>query len=99
MLIYLVLPGKTVTTKVFSIVTEYSTEVFLSDLYWVTLMMHDLTQVMNCNLLYRKAKYNVFGPISHCFFFFTGICSLATCSLYAHRITSEFFDPLFVAQK
>uniref|UniRef100_A0A8B9JGJ8 Claudin n=1 Tax=Astyanax mexicanus TaxID=7994 RepID=A0A8B9JGJ8_ASTMX len=28
-----------------------------------------------------------------------GICSLTTCSLYAHRITSEFFDPLFVAQK
>ncbi|KAK1798806.1 hypothetical protein P4O66_007089 [Electrophorus voltai] len=28
-----------------------------------------------------------------------GICSLTTCSLYAQRITSEFFDPLFMAQK
>lgn len=28
-----------------------------------------------------------------------GVCSLSACSLYAHRITSEFFDPLFVAQK
>ncbi|KAI4886603.1 hypothetical protein NFI96_000802 [Prochilodus magdalenae] len=32
-------------------------------------------------------------------FILSGICSLTTCSLYAHRITSEFFDPLFVAQK
>ncbi|XP_028847381.1 claudin-10-like [Denticeps clupeoides] len=29
----------------------------------------------------------------------SGISSLAACSLYAHRITSEFFDPMFVAQK
>ncbi|XP_016328829.1 claudin-10-like [Sinocyclocheilus anshuiensis] len=28
-----------------------------------------------------------------------GICSMTACSLYAHRITSEFFDPLFVKQK
>ncbi|TKS67159.1 Claudin-10 [Collichthys lucidus] len=28
-----------------------------------------------------------------------GLCSLSACSLYAHRITSEFFDPMFVAQK
>lgn len=28
-----------------------------------------------------------------------GLCSLSACSLYAHQITSEFFDPLFVAQK
>ncbi|KAG5261610.1 hypothetical protein AALO_G00286300 [Alosa alosa] len=32
-------------------------------------------------------------------FILNGLCSLAACSLYAHRITSEFFDPLFVAQK
>ncbi|KAF7711317.1 claudin-10a [Silurus meridionalis] len=32
-------------------------------------------------------------------FILSGICSMTTCSLYAHRITSEFFDPLFVAQK
>uniref|UniRef100_A0A8C5IB59 Claudin-10-like n=1 Tax=Gouania willdenowi TaxID=441366 RepID=A0A8C5IB59_GOUWI len=29
----------------------------------------------------------------------TGLCALSACSLYAHRITSEFFDPLYVAQK
>ncbi|OXB56571.1 hypothetical protein ASZ78_003492 [Callipepla squamata] len=28
-----------------------------------------------------------------------GLCSMTGCSLYAHRITSEFFDPSFVAQK
>lgn len=33
------------------------------------------------------------------FLFFAGLCSLSACSLYAHRITSEFFDPMFVAQK
>ncbi|KAL1268725.1 hypothetical protein QQF64_034088 [Cirrhinus molitorella] len=32
-------------------------------------------------------------------FISTGLCSLSACSLYAHRITSEFFDPMFVAQK
>ncbi|XP_062383940.1 claudin-10a [Sardina pilchardus] len=32
-------------------------------------------------------------------FILNGLCSLTACSLYAHRITSEFFDPLFVAQK
>ncbi|KAF5899334.1 claudin-10-like, partial [Clarias magur] len=31
-------------------------------------------------------------------FIISGLCSLTTCSLYAHRITSDFFDPLFVAQ-
>ncbi|KAK3568359.1 hypothetical protein QTP86_005440 [Hemibagrus guttatus] len=28
-----------------------------------------------------------------------GLCSLTACSLYAHRIMSEFFDPMFVDQK
>ncbi|XP_044220844.1 claudin-7-like isoform X3 [Thunnus albacares] len=28
-----------------------------------------------------------------------GLCSLSACSLYAHRITSEFFDPMYIAQK
>ncbi|KAG2456440.1 CLD10 protein, partial [Polypterus senegalus] len=28
-----------------------------------------------------------------------GLSSMTACSLYAHRITSEFFDPTFVAQK
>uniref|UniRef100_H3DQA6 Claudin n=2 Tax=Tetraodon nigroviridis TaxID=99883 RepID=H3DQA6_TETNG len=32
-------------------------------------------------------------------FILSGLCSLTACSLYAHQITSEFFDPLFVAQK
>ncbi|KAI4885918.1 hypothetical protein NFI96_030899 [Prochilodus magdalenae] len=32
-------------------------------------------------------------------FFISGLCSLTACSLYAHRITSEFFDPMFMAQK
>ncbi|XP_026879115.2 claudin-10-like isoform X6 [Electrophorus electricus] len=32
-------------------------------------------------------------------FFVSGLCSLTACSLYAHRITSEFFDPMFMAQK
>uniref|UniRef100_A0A8C8GZ00 Claudin n=1 Tax=Oncorhynchus tshawytscha TaxID=74940 RepID=A0A8C8GZ00_ONCTS len=31
-------------------------------------------------------------------FILNGLCSLTACSLYAHRITSEFFDPLFFAQ-
>ncbi|XP_077583758.1 claudin-10-like isoform X3 [Stigmatopora nigra] len=32
-------------------------------------------------------------------FILSGLCSLSACSLYAHRITSEFFNPLYVAQK
>ncbi|MEE6470888.1 hypothetical protein FKM82_009104 [Ascaphus truei] len=28
-----------------------------------------------------------------------GICSLTGCSLFAHKTTSEFFDPTFVSQK
>ncbi|XP_029705327.1 claudin-10 isoform X1 [Takifugu rubripes] len=32
-------------------------------------------------------------------FILSGLCSLSACSLYAHQITSEFFDPLYVAQK
>ncbi|XP_061735048.1 claudin-10 isoform X1 [Nerophis ophidion] len=32
-------------------------------------------------------------------FILSGLCSLSACSLYAHRITSEFFNPMFVAQK
>lgn len=28
-----------------------------------------------------------------------GLCSLTACSLYAHKIMSEFYDPLFVDQK
>ncbi|XP_051782755.1 claudin-10-like isoform X2 [Erpetoichthys calabaricus] len=32
-------------------------------------------------------------------FLLGGLSSMTACSLYAHRITSEFFDPTFVAQK
>uniref|UniRef100_A0A8C6S5J9 Claudin 10a n=1 Tax=Neogobius melanostomus TaxID=47308 RepID=A0A8C6S5J9_9GOBI len=28
-----------------------------------------------------------------------GLCSMTACSIYAHRITTDFFDPLFFAQK
>ncbi|XP_056611060.1 claudin-10 isoform X1 [Triplophysa dalaica] len=43
-----------------------------------------------------KARVVCFAGLN---FICTGLCSLAACSLYAHRITSEFFDPMFVAQK
>lgn len=32
-------------------------------------------------------------------FLSAGLCCMTACSIYAHRITTEFFDPLFVAQK
>ncbi|MEE6470886.1 hypothetical protein FKM82_009104 [Ascaphus truei] len=32
-------------------------------------------------------------------FILSGICSLTGCSLFAHKTTSEFFDPTFVSQK
>ncbi|XP_015241897.1 PREDICTED: claudin-10-like isoform X1 [Cyprinodon variegatus] len=32
-------------------------------------------------------------------FILSGVCSLSSCSLYAHRITTEFFDPMFMSQK
>nr|XP_061799149.1 claudin-10-like [Nerophis lumbriciformis] len=43
-----------------------------------------------------KARIACFAGVV---FILSGLCSLSACSLYAHRITSEFFDPLFVAQK
>ncbi|XP_051565803.1 claudin-10 [Myxocyprinus asiaticus] len=43
-----------------------------------------------------KARIVCFAGLN---FIFTGLCSLSACSLYAHRITSEFFDPFFVEQK
>ncbi|XP_026870243.2 claudin-10a [Electrophorus electricus] len=43
-----------------------------------------------------KAKITCLSGLN---FILCGICSLTTCSLYAQRITSEFFDPLFMAQK
>uniref|UniRef100_G3N8T8 Claudin n=1 Tax=Gasterosteus aculeatus aculeatus TaxID=481459 RepID=G3N8T8_GASAC len=32
-------------------------------------------------------------------FVLSGLCCMTACSIYAHRITTDFFDPLFVAQK
>ncbi|XP_052004966.1 claudin-10 isoform X2 [Xyrauchen texanus] len=43
-----------------------------------------------------KARIVCFAGLN---FIITGLCSLSACSLYAHRITSEFFDPFFVEQK
>uniref|UniRef100_A0A3Q3XJ03 Claudin n=1 Tax=Mola mola TaxID=94237 RepID=A0A3Q3XJ03_MOLML len=44
----------------------------------------------------NKARIACFAGVN---FILSGLCSLSACSLYAHRITSEFFDPMFVAQK
>ncbi|XP_071197723.1 claudin-10-like isoform X1 [Salvelinus alpinus] len=43
-----------------------------------------------------KARMACFAGVN---FILSGLCSLSACSLYAHRITSEFFDPMYVAQK
>nr|XP_004570507.2 claudin-10-like [Maylandia zebra] len=32
-------------------------------------------------------------------FILSGLCCMTACSIYARRITADFFDPLFVAQK
>ncbi|XP_040888063.1 claudin-10a [Toxotes jaculatrix] len=32
-------------------------------------------------------------------FILSGLCCMTACSIYARRITTDFFDPLFVAQK
>ncbi|KAM9487278.1 claudin-10 isoform 1-T1 [Clarias gariepinus] len=43
-----------------------------------------------------KARIACFSGLQY---FIGGLCSLTACSLYAHRIMAEFFDPLFVEQK
>uniref|UniRef100_A0A8D3E3G4 Claudin n=1 Tax=Scophthalmus maximus TaxID=52904 RepID=A0A8D3E3G4_SCOMX len=43
----------------------------------------------------NKARIACFAGVD---FILSGLCSLSACSLYAHRITSEFFDPMFIAQ-
>ncbi|KAM6446499.1 claudin-10 isoform 2-T2 [Liasis olivaceus] len=43
-----------------------------------------------------KAKIACFAGL---IFILSGLSALTGCSLYAHRITSEFFDPTFIAQK
>ncbi|XP_027877846.1 claudin-10-like isoform X1 [Xiphophorus couchianus] len=44
----------------------------------------------------NKARITCFAGVD---FILCGICSLSACSLYAHRITTEFFDPMFMSQK
>ncbi|XP_047226246.1 claudin-10-like [Girardinichthys multiradiatus] len=44
----------------------------------------------------NKARIACFASIE---FILSGVCSLSACSLYAHRITTEFFDPMFMSQK
>ncbi|XP_004081827.1 claudin-10 isoform X1 [Oryzias latipes] len=43
-----------------------------------------------------KTKTTCFAGIN---FVLGGLCSIAACSLYAHRITSEFFNPFIIDQK
>ncbi|XP_044293716.1 claudin-10 isoform X1 [Varanus komodoensis] len=43
-----------------------------------------------------KAKIACFAGL---IFILSGLSALTGCSLYANRITSEFFDPTFIAQK
>nr|XP_061829644.1 claudin-10-like isoform X2 [Nerophis lumbriciformis] len=37
--------------------------------------------------------------LAGCHYLLSGLCCMSACSIYAHRVTSDFFDPLFVAQK
>ncbi|XP_015233783.1 PREDICTED: claudin-10-like [Cyprinodon variegatus] len=43
-----------------------------------------------------KARLAVLSGLS---FILSGISCMTACSIYAHRITTDFFDPFFVAQK
>ncbi|KAM6985633.1 claudin-10-like [Aplochiton taeniatus] len=45
-----------------------------------------------------KSKANI-ACFSGVIFILSGVSSLSSCSLYAHRITAEFFDPMYMAQK
>nr|XP_020452187.1 claudin-10-like isoform X2 [Monopterus albus] len=44
----------------------------------------------------NKARITCFAGVD---FILSGLCSLSACSIYAHRITSEFFDPTFIDKK
>ncbi|XP_034741346.1 claudin-10-like isoform X2 [Etheostoma cragini] len=61
-----------------------TTATFYSNL-WKTCVI-DSTGVSNCKDFPSLLALN-------------GLCSLSACSLYAHRITTEFFDPMFYNQK
>ncbi|CAL8307596.1 unnamed protein product [Merluccius merluccius] len=39
------------------------------------------------------------GALAGLHFLLCGLCCITACSIYAHRVTTDFFDPLFVAQK
>ncbi|KAM9804855.1 claudin-10-like [Neosynchiropus ocellatus] len=55
---------------------------------------------MECTKLVGKRKPKaVLVWVAGVTYALSGLCSLTACSLYAHRVTSEFFDPDFVAQK
>ncbi|XP_004577456.1 claudin-10 isoform X6 [Ochotona princeps] len=45
-----------------------------------------------------KAKAKI-ACLAGIVFILSGLCSMTGCSLYANKITTEFFDPLFVEQK
>uniref|UniRef100_A0A8B9JH04 Claudin n=1 Tax=Astyanax mexicanus TaxID=7994 RepID=A0A8B9JH04_ASTMX len=82
--------------------TVITTATFWSNL-WKTCVT-DSTGVSNCKdfpsmLALDAMVLFLIDSNSASLYLSAGICSLTTCSLYAHRITSEFFDPLFVAQK
>ncbi|KAM5289325.1 claudin-10 isoform 3-T3 [Ctenodactylus gundi] len=46
----------------------------------------------------EKAKAKI-AFLAGIVFILSGLCSMTGCSLYANKITTEFFDPLFVEQK
>ncbi|XP_021059434.1 claudin-10 isoform X1 [Mus pahari] len=45
-----------------------------------------------------KAKTKI-ACLAGIVFILSGLCSMTGCSLYANKITTEFFDPLFMEQK
>ncbi|KAM8858193.1 claudin-10-like [Synchiropus picturatus] len=55
---------------------------------------------MECTKLVGKRKPKVVLVwVAGVTYALSGLCSLTACSLYAHQVTSEFFDPNFMAQK
>ncbi|KAM5275960.1 claudin-10 isoform 6-T6 [Hipposideros larvatus] len=46
----------------------------------------------------EKAKAKI-ACLAGIVFILSGLCSMTGCSLYANKITTEFFDPLYVEQK
>lgn len=46
----------------------------------------------------EKAKAKI-ACLAGIVFVLSGLCSMTGCSLYANKITTEFFDPLYIDQK